>query len=54
MDKPKQKKRKWILRVGIILMLVSIMLLCYLSKPIPHEIETYPLSQDVYATEVLP
>jgi hypothetical protein len=55
MNKEKQRKAKRIQRIGILLMVISIMLLCYLSRPYLHETDRYPLRQDVYSsTEVSP
>ena len=55
MDKSKQRKAKRILRIGIVLMVVSIVLIFYLARPFVHETETYLLEPDVYSsTEVIP
>ena len=55
MDKAKQRKAKQIVRIGILLMVVSILLIFYLSRPFIHETETYFLQPDVYlSTEVMP
>ena len=55
MDKSKQRKAKRFVQIGILLMVVSILLIFYLSRPFIHETETYLLQPDVYSsTEVIP
>ncbi len=55
MTRVANNKSKQLIRVGILIIVLSMIMLCYLSYPYFHQTDTYPLRPDVYfSTEIVP